>query len=198
LPRKKIGHPKRVVCPTPYGKDPLRLLPGGPGQLSAASCWGPRSYVDLSLEEVNRDEFDVYPPRVGVMAYRQRPTQAPSVYVHLHAIEMCLGGWRNTVDQAVHTKPSRSSKQRVHRHHHRRYRQRSPHHTAGDPAHVPAPPRLHADGISTPVRLHHADRELLRSDPRTTKVTTIAAKWGLHTPDVSPLPTATSTAKART
>jgi len=60
-------------------------------------------------------------------------------------------------------KPSRSSKQRVHRHHHRRYRQRSPHHTAGDPAHVPAPPRLHADGISTPVRLHHAHRA--PSDP---------------------------------
>jgi hypothetical protein len=74
---EEFGHPKRVVCPTPYGKDPLRLLPGGPGQQSAASCWGPRSYVDLSLEEVNRDEFDVYPPRVGVMAYRQRPTQAP-------------------------------------------------------------------------------------------------------------------------
>ena len=26
------------------------------------SCWGPRSYVDLSVEEVNRDEFDVYTP----------------------------------------------------------------------------------------------------------------------------------------
>jgi hypothetical protein len=72
---EEFGHPKRVACPTPYGKDPLRLLPGGPGQQSAASCWGPRSYVDLSLEEVNRDGFDVYPSWVGVMAYRQRPTK---------------------------------------------------------------------------------------------------------------------------
>ena len=33
------------------------------------TCWGPRSYVDLSLEEVNHDDSGLYMPRIGVMAY---------------------------------------------------------------------------------------------------------------------------------
>ena len=66
------------------------------------SCWGPRSYVDLSVEEVNRDEFDVYTRRVGATACRQRPTQSPSVYVTLDGIENYRGGRRSTLDQSVH------------------------------------------------------------------------------------------------
>jgi len=56
----------------------------------------------LSVEEVNRDEFDVYTRRVGATACRQRPTQSPSVYVTLDGIENYRGGRRSTLDQSVH------------------------------------------------------------------------------------------------
>ncbi len=65
------------------------------------TCWGRADYVDLSLEEVTRDEYaGVWVPRIGVMAHRRRPTEAPDVYVHLDNVETYLGGHRNTLDQA--------------------------------------------------------------------------------------------------
>ncbi len=42
------------------------------------TCWGPRSCVDLSLEEVNHDDSGLYMPRIGVMAYREQ--QTPSTF----------------------------------------------------------------------------------------------------------------------
>jgi hypothetical protein len=44
------------------------------------TCWGPASYVDLSLEEVIHDSSGVYVPRVGAMAWgrgtlRVRPSR---------------------------------------------------------------------------------------------------------------------------
>lgn len=93
-------HPLPAIVCTPWCED-------GDGHTTAAfradqTCWGPASYVDLSLGEVTRDEYGVYVPRIGVMAYRRRPTRAPSVYVHLDGIETHLGGRRNTLDESVH------------------------------------------------------------------------------------------------
>jgi hypothetical protein len=94
------SHPLPAVVCTSWCAD-------GDGHTTAVfrgdqTCWGPASYVDLSLEEVTRDDYGVYVPRIGVMAYRRRETQAPSVYVHLDGIETHLGGRQNTLDESVH------------------------------------------------------------------------------------------------
>jgi hypothetical protein len=60
--------------------------------------WGPAAYVDLSLEEVARGNAGVYPPRLGAMAYRQRPCTLPCVYVHLS--DVVIG--KEPVDSASH------------------------------------------------------------------------------------------------
>lgn len=65
------------------------------------TCWGRSEYLDLSLEEVIRDQYvGICVPRIGVMAYRHRPTEAPSVYVHLDNVETHRGG--DILDLPVH------------------------------------------------------------------------------------------------
>jgi hypothetical protein len=93
-------HPIPPIVCTPWCED-------GDGHTNAAfrgdqTCWGPSNYVDLSLGEVTRDSYGVYVPRIGVMAYRWRPAQPPSVYVHLDGIETHLGGRKDTLDESVH------------------------------------------------------------------------------------------------
>jgi hypothetical protein len=45
---------------------------GHPGTVfrSDQTCWGQSNYVELSLEDVLRDEYGVYTPRIGAQAYR--------------------------------------------------------------------------------------------------------------------------------
>jgi len=62
------------------------------------TCWGPSAYVDLSLEDIARDDRGVYPQKVGVMAYRHW-REGPCVYVHLEDIELSNSG---TIDHCLH------------------------------------------------------------------------------------------------
>jgi hypothetical protein len=51
------------------------------------TCWGPSTYVDLSLEPT-KDEAGAYLPRFGAQAYRWWPGAAPCVYVHIDGIKV--------------------------------------------------------------------------------------------------------------
>jgi hypothetical protein len=64
------------------------------------TCWGPQTYVSLSREEVELDQYGTYEPRFGVMAYRQWPGTAPCVYVHLDGITLPAN--RGTLDDSLH------------------------------------------------------------------------------------------------
>jgi hypothetical protein len=63
------------------------------------TCWGPATYVDLSLEDITRDDHGVYAQRIGAMAYRHW-REAPCVYVHLDGIELPAN--RGTLDDSLH------------------------------------------------------------------------------------------------
>jgi hypothetical protein len=62
------------------------------------TCWGFDTYVDLSLEDVTREEYGVYVQRIGATPYR-RWGHTPCVYVHLADIEIPK---RGTIDHALH------------------------------------------------------------------------------------------------
>ena len=62
------------------------------------TCWGPDAYVDLSLEPVGRDEYGVYPPKLGARAYRQWPGKTPCVYIHIE--DVVIGN--EPIDTALH------------------------------------------------------------------------------------------------
>jgi len=66
------------------------------------TCWGPATYVDLSLEPT-QDETGAYLPRIGALAYRQWPGAAPCVYFHLDGIKVPANrGGDNPLDDSVH------------------------------------------------------------------------------------------------
>lgn len=49
-------------------------------------CWSPGTYVELSLEEVHREESGDFPQGLGVMA--RRIQQQTVVYLHLRDIKL--------------------------------------------------------------------------------------------------------------
>jgi hypothetical protein len=64
------------------------------------TCWGTGTYVSVSREEVELDQYGVHEPRLGVMAYRQWPGTTPCVYLHLDGILLPVS--RGTLDDSLH------------------------------------------------------------------------------------------------
>jgi hypothetical protein len=66
------------------------------------TCWGPATYVDLSLEPT-QDEAGAYLPRFGAQAYRWWPGAAPCVYFHIDGIKVPANrGGDCPLDDSVH------------------------------------------------------------------------------------------------
>ncbi|WP_027494464.1 hypothetical protein [Rhodococcus sp. JG-3] len=61
------------------------------------NCYGIDNYVNLSLEEVEKDSYGSYSSRLGVTPYRGF-NQLPTAYLHVDLIQHELGN----IDRAVH------------------------------------------------------------------------------------------------
>jgi hypothetical protein len=65
------------------------------------TCWGPATYVDLSLEPT-QDEEGAYLPRFGALAYRSWLGAVPCVYFHLDGIKVPHNRGDAALDESVY------------------------------------------------------------------------------------------------
>lgn len=69
------------------------------------ACWGPATYVDLSLHPVHREAGGDYPEQIGVMARRNH--QQTVVYLHLQDIKI---RHERVLDHSLHLTPDEAEK----------------------------------------------------------------------------------------
>jgi|SRR5258705_6709993 hypothetical protein len=62
-------------------------------------CWSDATYVQLSREPIHGDDYGDYPPRLGVMARRDR--EAAVVYLHLDDILIRPGAWPDVLHHCL-------------------------------------------------------------------------------------------------
>lgn len=108
LPHGELyGFPSRAGV---FAASPVMCAPwceDGDGHANAVfredqTCWGPATYVDLSLEPT-QDEAGAYLPRFGAQAYRWWPGAAPCVYFHIDGIKVPANrGGDCPLDDSVH------------------------------------------------------------------------------------------------